>query len=171
MTACRGLDSQGRPEMFYGVRVHDQCYRRTHFDAGQFVESWDDEGARSGLCLRKMGCKGLPRTMPVLPPAGTTAFLPHPVRARLHRLLGTASGISSPSMTASPPSRTWAPTPAEPWVLPRWCGGRRGHSRRGKHGSPCLLRQEKPRKLTTTPARAKERTHVLRIQYARIYCC
>ena len=52
------LDSQGRPEMFYGVRVHDQCYRRAHFDAGQFVESWDDEGARSGLCLYKMGCKG-----------------------------------------------------------------------------------------------------------------
>ena len=52
------LDSQGRPEMFYGKRVHDQCYRRAHFDAGEFVESWDDEGARSGLCLYKMGCKG-----------------------------------------------------------------------------------------------------------------
>ena len=52
------LDSQGRPEMFYGKRVHDQCYRRAHFDAGEYVESWDDEGARSGLCLYKMGCKG-----------------------------------------------------------------------------------------------------------------
>ncbi len=52
------LDSQGRPAMFYGKRVHDQCYRRAHFDAGEFVECWDDEGARSGLCLYKMGCKG-----------------------------------------------------------------------------------------------------------------
>lgn len=52
------LDSQGRPVAFYGKRVHDQCYRRAHFDAGEFVEEWDDTGARSGLCLYKMGCKG-----------------------------------------------------------------------------------------------------------------
>ena len=52
------LDSQGRPEMFYGVRVHDQCYRRAHFDAGEFVQSWDDDAARKGYCLYKMGCKG-----------------------------------------------------------------------------------------------------------------
>ena len=52
------LDSQGRPEMFYGKRVHDHCYRRAHFDAGEYVESWDDAGARAGLCLYKMGCKG-----------------------------------------------------------------------------------------------------------------
>ncbi len=52
------LDAQGRPLAFYGKRVHDQCYRRAHFDAGEYVESWDDEGARQGLCLYKMGCKG-----------------------------------------------------------------------------------------------------------------
>ncbi len=52
------LDRQGRPKMFYGQRVHDKCYRRPHFDAGQFVESWDDEGARKGYCLYKVGCKG-----------------------------------------------------------------------------------------------------------------
>ncbi len=52
------LDRQGRPKMFYGQRIHDKCYRRGHFDAGQFVESWDDEGARRGYCLYKMGCKG-----------------------------------------------------------------------------------------------------------------
>ena len=44
--------------MFYGQRIHDKCYRRPHFDAGQFVEAWDDEGARKGYCLYKMGCKG-----------------------------------------------------------------------------------------------------------------
>lgn len=52
------LDRQGRPKMFYSQRVHDKCYRRPHFDAGQFVEHWDDEAARKGYCLYKMGCKG-----------------------------------------------------------------------------------------------------------------
>lgn len=52
------LDRQGRPKMFYSQRVHDKCYRRPHFDAGQFAESWDDEGARKGYCLYKLGCKG-----------------------------------------------------------------------------------------------------------------
>ncbi len=52
------LDRQGRPKMFYGQRIHDKCYRRPHFDAGQFVEHWDDEAARKGYCLYKMGCKG-----------------------------------------------------------------------------------------------------------------
>jgi hydrogenase small subunit len=44
--------------MFYSQRIHDKCYRRPHFDAGQFVEEWDDEAARKGYCLYKMGCKG-----------------------------------------------------------------------------------------------------------------
>ncbi|MGZ5008864.1 MAG: hydrogenase small subunit, partial [Methylobacter sp.] len=52
------LDRQGRPQMFYSQRIHDKCYRRPHFDAGQFVEHWDDEAARQGHCLYKMGCKG-----------------------------------------------------------------------------------------------------------------
>ncbi|MGL5252804.1 MAG: hydrogenase small subunit [Moraxella sp.] len=52
------LDRQGRPKMFYSQRIHDKCYRRPHFDAGQFVEAWDDESARKGFCLYKMGCKG-----------------------------------------------------------------------------------------------------------------
>ena len=43
---------------FYGRRVHDTCYRRPNYDAGLFVESWDDENARKGYCLYKMGCKG-----------------------------------------------------------------------------------------------------------------
>ncbi len=52
------LDRQGRPAMFYGQRIHDKCYRRPHFDAGQFIEEWDDDNARKGYCLYKMGCKG-----------------------------------------------------------------------------------------------------------------
>jgi len=52
------LDRTGRPTMFYGQRIHDKCYRRASFDAGQFVEKWDDDGARKGWCLYKMGCRG-----------------------------------------------------------------------------------------------------------------
>ncbi len=52
------LDRVGRPKMFYGQRIHDKCYRRAFFDAGQFVEAWDDEGAKKGWCLYKMGCRG-----------------------------------------------------------------------------------------------------------------
>jgi len=52
------LDGQGRPREFYGRRVHDTCYRRAYYDAGLFVQKWDDEGAHKGYCLYKMGCRG-----------------------------------------------------------------------------------------------------------------
>ncbi|MTV48807.1 hydrogenase small subunit [Heliobacillus mobilis] len=52
------LDSQGRPKAFYGHRIHDKCNRRAYFDAGLFVESFDDQGAKEGWCLYKVGCKG-----------------------------------------------------------------------------------------------------------------
>jgi len=37
---------------------HDSCYRRPNYDAGLFVEAWDDENAKRGYCLYKMGCRG-----------------------------------------------------------------------------------------------------------------
>ncbi len=52
------LDALGRPREFYSRRVHDTCYRRPYYDAGLFVESWDDDKARKGYCLYKMGCRG-----------------------------------------------------------------------------------------------------------------
>ncbi len=52
------LDSQGRPKAFYAKRVHDSCYRRPYYDAGLFVESFDDENAKKGYCLYKVGCRG-----------------------------------------------------------------------------------------------------------------
>jgi len=51
-------DSDGRPLFAYGKRIHDQCSRRAHFDAGQYVEVFDDENARRGWCLYHVGCKG-----------------------------------------------------------------------------------------------------------------
>jgi hydrogenase small subunit len=52
------LDRLGRPKMFYLQRIHDKCFRRAFFDAGQFVHAWDDDDARLGHCLYKMGCRG-----------------------------------------------------------------------------------------------------------------
>jgi hydrogenase small subunit len=52
------LDQDGRPLFAYGARIHDQCPKRANFDAGQFVEKFDDEAARKGWCLYSVGCKG-----------------------------------------------------------------------------------------------------------------
>jgi hydrogenase small subunit len=52
------LDRLRRPLFAYGKTIHDNCERRAHFDAGQYVEAWGDEAHRQGHCLYKMGCKG-----------------------------------------------------------------------------------------------------------------
>ena len=51
-------DDLQRPLFAHGDRIHDNCPRRAHYDAGQFVNEWGDEGHRQGWCLYKMGCKG-----------------------------------------------------------------------------------------------------------------
>jgi len=52
------MDDLGRPLFAHGARIHDNCERRGHFDAGEFVQAWGDEGHRNGWCLYQMGCKG-----------------------------------------------------------------------------------------------------------------
>jgi hydrogenase small subunit len=52
------LDDLHRPMAFYGKSIHDRCYRRPFYDRGLFAESFDDEGAKKGWCLYKLGCKG-----------------------------------------------------------------------------------------------------------------
>ncbi len=52
------LDEKNRPIWAYGARVHDNCERRGHFDLGEYVLEWGDEGAKKGWCLFMMGCKG-----------------------------------------------------------------------------------------------------------------
>jgi len=51
-------DRLGRPKFAYGKRIHDNCERRAHFDAGQYAEAFGDAGHRQGHCLYKLGCKG-----------------------------------------------------------------------------------------------------------------
>jgi quinone-reactive Ni/Fe-hydrogenase small subunit len=52
------LDNLLRPTFAFGYRIHDNCERRAHFDAGEYVQQWGDLGARNNFCLYKMGCKG-----------------------------------------------------------------------------------------------------------------
>jgi quinone-reactive Ni/Fe-hydrogenase small subunit len=52
------VDNFNRPKFAYGLRIHDLCERRGHFDAGEFVEQFGDTGAENGFCLYKVGCKG-----------------------------------------------------------------------------------------------------------------
>jgi hydrogenase small subunit len=52
------LDELGRPMAFFGQNIHDRCYRRPFYERGQFAETFDDEGAKKGWCLWKLGCKG-----------------------------------------------------------------------------------------------------------------
>jgi hydrogenase small subunit len=52
------LDDLNRPKTFYGQTIHDRCLRRPFYEAGKFALTFDDEGARQGWCLYKLGCKG-----------------------------------------------------------------------------------------------------------------
>ncbi|MEA3289299.1 MAG: hydrogenase small subunit [Campylobacterota bacterium] len=52
------LDKLNRPLWAYEGRVHDNCERRGHYELGEFVQQWGDEGAKKGYCLFEMGCKG-----------------------------------------------------------------------------------------------------------------
>jgi hydrogenase small subunit len=52
------LDGVLRPLFAYGALIHDNCERRGHFNAGEFVKQWGDDGHRNGWCLYEMGCKG-----------------------------------------------------------------------------------------------------------------
>lgn len=47
------VDNEGRPLLFYGVTIHDNCTRRGFFDKGIFSEKFGDEG-----CMFKLGCRG-----------------------------------------------------------------------------------------------------------------
>ena len=52
------LDENGRPLFAYGKLIHDNCPRRGHYEDGNFVEVFGDEGTMNGWCLYKMGCRG-----------------------------------------------------------------------------------------------------------------
>ncbi len=47
------LDEEGRPKLFYGKLIHENCPRRADFDKGKFATRFGEEG-----CLYELGCKG-----------------------------------------------------------------------------------------------------------------
>ena len=84
------LDSLGRPKFLFGQLVHDNCERRGHFDAGEFVEKFGDEGSDNGWCLYKVGCKDRLPMPPAPRPAGT------PTTAGRYQPGGPCIGCSEP---------------------------------------------------------------------------
>lgn len=52
------LDSKNRPKWAYGKCLHDMCERKMKFESGIFAEHFDDDLAKDGACLFKLGCKG-----------------------------------------------------------------------------------------------------------------
>jgi hydrogenase small subunit len=51
------LDNIGRPLIYFGESIHDNCRRRAHFDEDRFLEDWNDPTQKE-WCLAKKGCKG-----------------------------------------------------------------------------------------------------------------
>ncbi|MDG2915794.1 hydrogenase 2 small subunit [Bisgaard Taxon 10/6] len=51
-------DKLNRPLFAYDRLIHENCYRRPHFDAGRFAKEYGDYGHRHGWCLYHLGCKG-----------------------------------------------------------------------------------------------------------------
>ncbi len=91
------LDAYNRPTFAYGKSIHDNCERRAHFDAGQYVEAWGDEAHREGYCLYKMGCKG-PVTFNNCPNVGWNSGTNWPVGCG-HPCLGCAEPAFWDKMT------------------------------------------------------------------------
>ncbi|MBN2168734.1 MAG: Ni,Fe-hydrogenase small subunit, partial [Actinobacteria bacterium] len=58
VTKKLSLDRYKRPTQYFGKLIHENCERRAAFDAGLFLEDWNDYNPDMKLCLFKMGCKG-----------------------------------------------------------------------------------------------------------------
>lgn len=52
------LDEDRRPTEFFSELVHDNCPRRSAFDAGVFVSDFNDNVTSPNACLLTKGCKG-----------------------------------------------------------------------------------------------------------------
>ncbi|MFZ4790818.1 MAG: hydrogenase small subunit [Candidatus Competibacteraceae bacterium] len=82
------LDSNLRPKLFYGETVHDECPREDFYEDGQFALTFDDEGARKGWCLLKLGCRG-PKTHNACTKIRWNQGVSYPIRSG-HGCLGCA---------------------------------------------------------------------------------
>ena len=136
------VDGMGRPLFGYGARIHDNCPRRAHYDAGQFVQSFGDEASRQGHCLAKMGCKG-PDTYapcPVIKWNMETSF-PDSGGASLHGLHRAALVRSQHALLQRSAQYSGPGCPVDREY------GRRSGARRGwrRHRPPCGCNRRRPR--------------------------
>lgn len=69
------LDNEGRPILFYGVTIHDNCTRRSFFDQGIFAAKLGDR-----TCMFKLGCRG-PITKTDCPTRQWNGYINWPVGA------------------------------------------------------------------------------------------
>nr|WP_242830472.1 hydrogenase small subunit [Desulfitobacterium hafniense] len=51
------LDGLNRPEAYYRYTLHDSCYRRWHYEKGEYLEDWNNPDTLD-WCLYHKGCKG-----------------------------------------------------------------------------------------------------------------
>ncbi|HET9658457.1 MAG TPA: hydrogenase small subunit, partial [Kineosporiaceae bacterium] len=121
-------DAKGRPLFAYGQKIHDNCPRRGHYEAGHFALRYGDEGHRAGWCLYKLGCKG-PWTFHNCPtqqwngrtqwPIGVGARCIGCSENKFWDLTFPAGGHASTPTTTTSPTPTTAPsTPATPTTAP-----------------------------------------------------
>jgi hydrogenase small subunit len=51
------MDNFGRPTMYFGSLIHDNCRRRYYFDNEMYLNDWNDPEQKN-WCLFEKGCKG-----------------------------------------------------------------------------------------------------------------
>jgi hydrogenase small subunit len=52
------LNENKMSKTFFGKMIHENCERRGAFDAGLFLDDWNDQSPDYQLCMFKQGCKG-----------------------------------------------------------------------------------------------------------------
>jgi len=52
------LDQLGRPKMFYGKLIHDNCPRRAAYEEGKFIKNIGEEVPGIEGCMGAKGCRG-----------------------------------------------------------------------------------------------------------------
>jgi hydrogenase small subunit len=53
MFGLPALDNHGRPKLFFGTLVHDNCPYRSYYEEKRFAKAFGEEG-----CRVELGCKG-----------------------------------------------------------------------------------------------------------------
>ncbi|MDI6799621.1 MAG: hydrogenase small subunit [Actinomycetota bacterium] len=52
------LDAQGRPKLFYGKLIHDNCQRRNAYERGEWLKEFGQDETDMLHCMAGKGCRG-----------------------------------------------------------------------------------------------------------------